>query len=224
MDYRIISIGTLSRHELWDEQGPTRSGHSTTTLIQSGSRKILVDPGLPGPALVARLGERAGITPDAVTDVFLTNFRPAHRRGLSSFGHADWLIAECERDMVGTHLIEALREERDEEAEALLQHEIELLKRCKVAPDRPADHVDLFPLPGFTPGTSGLILSHPSTTTLIAGDAVATSEHMLHGRVLKGAYDHELAAESFREALEIADIIVPGHDNVVTTPARGSLR
>lgn len=223
MDYRIISIGALSHHELWDEKGPVRSGHSTTTLITSGPRRILVDPGLPATAVVARLAERAGLTPDAVTDVFLTNFRPAHRRGLTAFEHANWIIAEHERDMVGNHLVEALREERDEEVASMLQGEIEILKRCKVAPDRPADHVDLFPLPGYTPGTCGLILSHPNTTTLIAGDTVATSEHMLQGRVLRGAYDHGLARDSFREVVEIADTIVPGHDNVIANPTRAAM-
>ena len=220
MDYRVISIGTLSQHELWEERGEARSGHSTTTLIECGPRRILVDPGLPAAAIAARLAERTGLTPESITDVFLTSFRPAHRRGLPAFEHADWLIAEREREMVGTHLVEALREEQDEEAEAVLRREIEILQRCKVAADRPADHVDLFPLPGFTPGGCGLILSHPHSTTLIAGDAVATSEHMFAGRVLRGGYDHTAAAESFQEAIEIADTIVPGHDNVTINPAR----
>ena len=221
MEYRVISIGTLSHHELWEERGPARTGHSTTTLVTSGAQRILVDPGLPGPAIAARLAERTGQTPDSVTDVFLTSFRPAHRRGLAAFPQANWLIAERERDMVGNHLVEHLREERDEEAAALLREDIAILQRCKVAPDRPAEHVDLFPLPGFTPGACGLSLSHPGTTTLIAGDAVATAEHLAQGRVLRGAYDHETAAESFREAVEIADTIVPGHDNVIANPARG---
>ena len=47
MDDRVISIGALSSHELWDEKGSLRTAHATTTLIRSGDRVILVDPGLP---------------------------------------------------------------------------------------------------------------------------------------------------------------------------------
>lgn len=75
-------------------------------------------------------------------------------------------------------------------------------------------------MPGYTPGTCGLLLVFPTTTVLIAGDAVATSEHMEQGRVLRGCFDTETAQESFIEAMQIADVIVPGHDNVVVNPTR----
>ena len=83
MDFRIISIGCLAAHPLWNERGAVRTGHATTTLITSGKRRILVDPGLPPQALSARLSERAGISPQDVTDVFLTSFAPDVRRGLA---------------------------------------------------------------------------------------------------------------------------------------------
>ncbi len=102
----------------------------------------------------------------------------------------------------------------------MLEAEIALLKKCKTAPDKLAPQVDLFPLPGYTPGTCGLLLAHATATTVIAGDAVATSEHLERGQVLKGAFDIEAAQESLVEVLEIADYIVPGHDNIVLNPAR----
>src|SRR5690554_414938 len=106
MDYRIISIGALAKHDLWGERAEARTSHATTTLIRSGDRTILVDPGLPAQIIAARLSERAGISPNEVTDVFLTCFRPAHRRGLSAFDHARWLIGQVERETVGRNLIE----------------------------------------------------------------------------------------------------------------------
>ncbi len=220
MDYRIISIGTLSRHELRPDKGSPRTAHATTTLIRSGDRVILVDPGLPAQAIAARLTERAGIEPSDITDVFLTNFRPAHRRGLAAFDKARWLISERERDMVGAMLIERFREANDDETRDVLQQEIALLKRFAPAPDRLAPHVDLFPLPGFSPGTCGLLLPQSQTTTLIAGDAVATVEHLEQGRVLPHCYDVEQARESLLEAVEIADFIIPGHDNLVVNQTR----
>jgi glyoxylase-like metal-dependent hydrolase (beta-lactamase superfamily II) len=87
--FDIISIGTLSRNRLWGESEAVRNAaQSTTTLIRSGKRNYLVDPGLPGAALAPRLFERTGLRPEQVDTVFLTNFRPAHRAGLGLFSHA----------------------------------------------------------------------------------------------------------------------------------------
>ncbi|GAB4108603.1 MAG: hypothetical protein Kow00105_16060 [Phycisphaeraceae bacterium] len=220
MDYRIISIGALSVHELWQRQGAARTAHATTTLVRSGGRTILVDPGLPPQVVAARLAERAGLQPDDVTDVFLTCFRPAHRWGITAFPDARWLISETERESIGVALIDRLKHEEDEQAREMIEQDIAILKKCQPAPDKLAPQVDLFPCPGFTPGCCGLLLSHANATTLIAGDAVATAEHLEQGRVLRGAYDVKQAQESFLEAVEIADVIVPGHDNLLLNPTR----
>ena len=222
MDYRIISIGALSINDLWDKQGPARTAHATTTLIRSGKQNILVDPALPGQVIVPRLAERSGLSPNDITDVFLTNFRPSHRYGLAAFPDANWYISETEREVVGRELLARYeQEEGDEEVRALLKAEIAILQKCKAAPDTLADHVDLFPSYGFTPGTCGLLLSHNRSTTVIAGDAAPTIEHIEHGRVLKGCFDIEQAQASLKEILEVADEIVPGHDNAIVNPMRG---
>jgi len=223
MDFRIISIGALSANEFWPSQGALRSAHATTTLVVSGGHKILVDPALPAQVLTARLTERSGLVPSDITDVFLTCFRPAHRMGLRAFDDARWLISQAEREAVGGQLVARFEQEDEGEVKDYLSSEIALLKRFEEAPDKLAANVDLFPVTGFTPGTCGLLLSQPNTTTLIAGDAVATTEHLQHGRVLKGAVDIEQAQESMREVIEIADVIVPGHDNVVTNATRRML-
>ena len=220
MDFRVISIGSVSSHELWNERETVRAAHATTTLVRSDDRVILVDPGLPEQVLVARLHERSGLDPSSITDIFLTNFRPAHRRGISAFPKAQWLISETERQTVGAFLTQNLQQNPQPEAQAVLEQELAVLKQCRPAPDRLASQVDLFPLPGFSPGTCGLLLSHLHATTLIAGDAVATSEHLEQGRLLKGCFDAEKARESFLEAVEIADALIPGHDNLLQNPGR----
>jgi glyoxylase-like metal-dependent hydrolase (beta-lactamase superfamily II) len=220
MDYRVISIGTLSRNPFWKETGGLRSPHATTTLIRAGQRVILVDPGLPAPVVAARLNERSGLTPAAVTDVFLTCFRPAHRMGLTGFMHAQWWINQAERESVGPGLIQLLDRDLDDDDRRRVEQDIALLKRCEAAPDVLAEGVDLFPLPGYTPGTCGLLLPLPQATVLIAGDAVATAEHLERGQALTGGADVEQAAESLREAIEIADWIIPGHDNLTPNLTR----
>ena len=217
--FDIISIGTLSRNRIWGESEAARTSHATTTLIRAGKRTILVDPGLPAAALNARLNERAGLRPEQVDTVFLTNFRPAHRAGLGLFPRAKVFIHEVEQQAMRQHLERLIEGAPEDDIDRkLLRQELELLNRLTPADDKFADAVDLFPLPGYTPGTCGLLIKLPTTTVMLAGDAVPTQDHFLAGQVLPDAYDIEAAQESMREVYEIAELVIPGHDNVFLNP------
>jgi len=223
LDYRVISIGTLASHPLWNERGEVRTAHATTTLIRGGDRCILVDPSLPGEILEARLRERCGFGAERITHVFLTSFRPDLRRGLRVFDEATWWLAEAEREAVGRSLLAGFEQARDEgepEHAEMLREEIALLRRFEPAPDHLADRVDLFPLPGRTPGSAGLLLPLPRFTLLICGDAIPTIEHLEKGQVLADCFSLEQARESFAEAVEIADLLILGRDNLVVNPTR----
>jgi glyoxylase-like metal-dependent hydrolase (beta-lactamase superfamily II) len=213
----IISIGTLSRNRLWNETEALRTPHATTSLIRAGKRNILVDPGLPAPALAARLYERTGIQPNQIDTIFLTNFRLAHRAGLSLFQNARTLIHEIEQQAT-RQALERLREQGEPEDRENIDAELLILNATEPAEDELASEVDLFPLFGYTPGTCGLLVSLPTTTILIAGDAVPTQDHFLAGQVLPDTFDINAAQESMREVYEIADLIVPGHDNLFLNP------
>lgn len=229
----IVSIGTLGRNRIWGEKTPVRTPHATTTLIRASvegsaagerERRILVDPGLPGPALEARLFERTGLRADDIDVVFLTSFRPAHRAGLAAFAGAKWLIHEAEQSAVERHLTEMVERADDDEVRSTVGAELALLERVAVAEeDRLVPNVDLFPLPGYTPGLCGLLVAEPAQTTLIAGDAVPSRDHLLAAQVLPDAYDTEAAGEALREVYEIADLIVPGHDNWFLNPRSAGL-
>jgi glyoxylase-like metal-dependent hydrolase (beta-lactamase superfamily II) len=217
--FDIISIGTLSRNRLWGETEAVRTAHATCTLIRSGKRSILVDPGLPGPAMAARLYERTGLTPEKVDTVFLTNFRPAHRAALGIFAKAKVLIHEVEQQATRQHLERLMADAPEDDIDrGYLKQELKLLDSLTVAEDWVAEQLDLFPLPGYTPGTCGLLIKLPTTSVLLAGDAVATQDHFLAGQVLPDSYDIEGAQDSLREVYEIADLIIPGHDNVFVNP------
>lgn len=205
----IISIGTLSRNLLWNESAPRRTPHATTSLIRSGKRNIVVDPGLPAPALQARFNERIGGKIEEITDVFLTHVGNDSIAGLELLEHAKWWCSEAEREILQMHL------ER-ESADAKVMRE--LLRRLNVAPDKLAPAIDLFPLPGYTAGTCGLLISAPLSTTLIAGPAVASLDHFLAGQVLQDVKHLDKAKESLTEVYEIADLIVPGYDNYFANP------
>jgi glyoxylase-like metal-dependent hydrolase (beta-lactamase superfamily II) len=215
----IISIGTLSGNRLWNETQPIRTPHATTTLIRSGQQHILIDPGLPPAILAARLHERTGLRPEDIDTLFLTCFRPAHRAGVAAFPRARILIHAAEQLAIREHLENLLDRARENQIDpAIIQQELKLLNACRPADDRTAPHVDLFPLPGYTPGTCGLLVSLPTLTTLIAGDAVPTAEHFLAGQLLPDTWNRAQAQQSLQEVYEIADLIIPGHDNLFLNP------
>jgi glyoxylase-like metal-dependent hydrolase (beta-lactamase superfamily II) len=215
----IISIGTLSRNRIWNETEVVRTAHATTSLIRASSRLILVDPGLPAMALGARLHERTGLHPDRIDTVFLTNFRLAHRGGLALFPKAKVLMHETEQLSARRDLENLLRQAPEDDYDRRqFESDLRLLDSIEPAEDHLESGVDLFPLFGYTPGTCGLLISAPTTTLLIAGDAVPTLDHFLAGQVLPDSADIAAAQESMREAYEIADLIVPGHDNLLLNP------
>ena len=217
-DFRVISIGTMAANPHWGERGAVRPPHATTSLIVSGKARVLVDPSLPPQVLIPKLHERSGLGPDDITHVFLTCLNPIHRRGLLAFERATWLVGERERESIGVQLIESIKEAHaagDEDLVKTLGQEVAIVQRTVAADDRIAPGVDLFPLHGATPGLTGLLLPRPASTTLIAGDAIATAEHLAAGQVVSPCFDLEAARESFKEAIEIADWIVCGRDNLI---------
>jgi glyoxylase-like metal-dependent hydrolase (beta-lactamase superfamily II) len=213
--YDVISIGCLSRNRLWGEKEPVRAAHATTTLIRDKGLTLLVDPSLPAELLRRLLNDRAGLTPERVDTVFLTTFRPIHRRGLPLFDHATWLMSAAEIEAVREHL-EETRERGGDDAEVrrIVDEELAVLKRVQPAPDKLSPQVDLFPAPGASAGSAALLLVPPGRTVAVAGDAVLTREHYEQGQVFDRSFDAQRAQESFVELAEIADVVVPGHDNV----------
>ena len=224
MQVRIISIGALAANPLWGERSPVRTGHATTTLITTGTARILVDPGLPTQALAARLGERVNMRLADITHVFLTQFHPDCRRAIEAFDGAEWLIAEQERETTGVHLAHKAKHltQTGDQGDLLevLKRDLAILQRCRPAPDHLAENVDLFPLPGVTPGLCGLLVSQPRHTTLICGDAIPTQEFLEQGKAPPFSIDVTQAGESFQEAVEIADLLVLGRDNIVVNPTK----
>lgn len=219
----VISIGALAANPIWDERAPVRTGHATTTLITSGNRKILVDPGLPGQILAAKLGERANLSVADITDVVLTSFKPEMRRGLDAFPSAAWWIGAEEREGIGVPMIAQLQraeEAGDAELAGVFRRDIAILQRCQPMPTTLAPGVDCFPMPGVTPGSIGVLVLQQGATILIAGDGVATRAHAEQGKVLPNSVDFEAARASFAEAMEIADQIIPGRDNLMLVPDR----
>jgi len=217
VEYSVISIGTLSRNRLWGESVAIRTAHATTTAVWDEHRLILVDPSLPAAAMGPVFNERTGKTLSAVTDVFCTTLRPVHRRSIRALTHANWWVHEAElesyRDKL-KDLLDAAERAESEDVDAL-DEDLKLLDRFRPAPQRFGEQVHLYPLAGPTAGSAGLLLTPATTTIVIAGDAALTEQHVLRGQVWEGCADAQAAMGSLQDIVELADIIVPGHDNVI---------
>ncbi len=221
--FDVVSIGALARNRFWGEDKPVRTEHATTTLVRDGDATVLVDPSVSANVLEPRLSERTGLKPAQVQLVFLTTWQPIHRRALHLFDHAEWLIWQQEKDAVLKHLDKLLDDPKTKgtPAERLIQDERALLQRCKPAPEKLTPSIHLYPAPGVTPGSAGLLLAAPLSTVVIAGDAVISREYLERGQVYEEAYNEAEAAESLMDIVQVADQIVPGHDNLVVPGGRG---
>ena len=222
MTYDVVSIGCLSRNRFWNEPDAVRVAHATTILLREDNQCILVDPSLPEEVLAHRLNERVGLRPEDVDCVMLTSFSPVHRRGLRLFSKADWLIGTVEIQAVRAHLtqIAEAAQQAGGAPDELVADELALLDRVKPAPDKLTRSVHLFPSPGPTTGHCSLLLTLATTTLVVAGDAIATRDYYDHGRVFEHCHHVEQARESFAELAELADQIIPGHDNLFVPMSR----
>jgi len=222
VEYCVVSIGALSHNRLWGESAPLRTAHATTTYVVSGRKRILVDPSLPEVALAARLNERTGKRLADVTDVFCTTLRPVHRRSIEAIPKANWWVSDLELKSYSRHL-EGMLQSADRlsaEDASLAEDDLKLLESFKPAPDKFTEQVCLFPTPGPSVGAAGLLLTPTETTIAIAGDAALTVGHVEAGQVWQGCSDTAAAMGSLMELLEIADILVTGHGNLMATPRR----
>jgi hypothetical protein len=222
VEYRIISIGTPANHLLWREAVSVRTQHATTTLIEDGARRILVDPSLPAQALEARFFERTGQKLDSVTDVFCTTLRPDARRALPALQHARWWCSETELQWYSRELL-AMRESAERlggaDAEGV-DEDLALTKKFHPAPEKFTEQVGVYPLFGATVGCTGLLLTPATTTVVVAGPAAVTREHVEKGMIWDHCADKDQAMESLQDLLELADVIVPGFDNLILSPRR----
>ena len=224
VDFSVVSIGTVSSNAFWNEPPGVRTPHATTTLVRDGDRLILVDPSLPASGLVNRLFERTGLKSEAITDIFCTTLRPTHRRAIEAFPKAAWLAPEAELAAYRSHLESLADSSRrlEGEAQAAVRADLALMQRFAPAPEKLTPQVHLFPLPGPSVGSAGLLLAGARLTVMVAGDAALTADHVLAMRVWEGCADIEAAMASLTEIVEIADLIVCGHDNYMLGPTRWS--
>ena len=111
---------------------------------------------------------------------------------------------------------------QDQSPDELIAKERALLARVQPAPDDLAEGIDLYPLPGYTPGQCGLLISEPTRTTIGRRRRRPHRRPLFRRPGLPRLLEPRTSAkESLAEMYEIADLIIPGHDNLFLTPRVG---
>ena len=203
----VLTIGHLSRNPFWgeDDDVPRRPPLCTSALVRAGDAVVLVDPPLPPGEMPALLDRRAGLRTGDVTHVFLTHFHREHRAGIEAFPGALWQMSDAEwvyRD----RRLAADAPERD------------LLRRIQTVRAEGSENWPLLHtvhLPGHTPGLSGLLFDdRDGWRVVIASDAVVTRDFFDVTEGCSTSDDRDQARATIERLHGLADIILPGHDNV----------
>ncbi|MDX9754857.1 MAG: MBL fold metallo-hydrolase [bacterium] len=199
-EWKIITIGGLRQNDYWDEHSPMREQTCTTSLITTEAHRILVDPGSPDDFLRHALDQRTGLRPEAVDVVFLTHFHPNHRGGISLFPQAHWLMAREEIRWWKAH------PNLPPQARDILDHMVPI-------EDYPLPHVETIATPGHTHGLTSLTFETREGIVAVVGDTILTFDHYDTCDPSAHPENEWEARRSIERIAQIADIIVPGHDN-----------
>ncbi len=189
-------------------------GWCSVTLLRSSGRVMLVDTGSYGDRalLLGRLQEEA-IAPEDVDDVFLTHFHYDHVLNFDLFKNAVFHLSATEISYVTNN---GYKSANDPYIPAVIYP----LLAPQVKPF--SGEVEIWPglrtlpLPGHTPGMTGLLLEQDRV--LIAGDGIKNAWEFLQQQAPPAFADGKEALRSYSRAADVARIIVPGHDNPFRLP------
>lgn len=194
-------------------------GWSSVTLVQSSEQNILVDTGSYGDRqqLVKALG-RAGLSPDAIDAVVLTHFHYDHVLNYDLFNKARFFISKSELTYVtsGDYLTAS-----DPYVPAVVFPLIESRLTVFTGEEELFPGIRTIPLPGHTPGQSGLLLEKEGV--LIAGDGIKSGFDFVKNLPPPLFAPGKDALACYRYAEKIARIIIPGHDQPFSLPVVGKL-
>ena len=174
----------------------------TTTLVQSGGTRILVDPGMYDDVLIAALADR-DLSADDIDVAFITHFHGDHYESLRVLPKAEWLIASRELNAWSGGRVRG--------------DALEIFDRLHPAPERLADGVKLFATPGHTVGHTGVLLAKEFEIAAIVGDAVFTGDYLRNREPSPNAVDWNVALRTIDLIAEVADVVIPGHSGPFRT-------
>ncbi len=194
-------------------------GWCSVTLVRMEGKIILVDTGSYGDRklLLTRLRE-VQIHPDEVDDVFLTHFHFDHVLNFDLFKNAVFHLSEKEIHYVTSG---KCQEVGDPYVPVVIYRLLEPQIKPFSGEVAILPGLRSLPLPGHTPGMTGLLLE--KDRVLIAGDGIKNAREFLNRQAPPTFAGDEDALRSYCRAAEEALIIVPGHDNPFRLPIHGEV-
>ncbi len=178
----ILAVGNLER----DDDGNILQAHSTSTLIRSGDRLIVVDTSSKylRPALKNSFRE-LGVFMKDVDTVILTHSHSDHIENLDLFPNAKVYLHAGGEEVPFKH--------------ETVTEDIEI-----------AEGVKLVHTPGHTPDSMSVFVK-ADRNYAVAGDAVPLEDNIRKKVPPRLNYDPDLAMQSIKSIVRFADVIVPGH-------------
>ena len=188
----IIKPGILVRNNL----GLILQASSTVTLVSHDNLNIVIDTGIVGEANKIRDG--------------LSNF------GLST-GDIDLIInTHLHGDHIGNNALFINAE--------FIAHKNELpakLKNVKIISGEYVinKNIKLIETPGHTPGCISVVVDHPEENRIyvMAGDALPIKDNYVQWVPPGINYNPKIALASMQKIVDLADFIIPGHDDLFST-------
>lgn len=194
----IITIGNLGRNRYWGESEEIshRDTICTSTLISGEGFRMLVDPSIADATKMANeLNRRTGLKPTDITTVFLTHEHPDHFFGIENFTGAKWIAAP--------------------QVAEIINKSGKLSRKVEGCSEILFDTVKVFPTPGHTLAHHSLVFDCNGLRIVIAADSVMTKDFFRDKMGYFRSVDLKLSTETINKIIDIADIIVPGHDNYI---------
>jgi N-acyl homoserine lactone hydrolase len=189
------------------------AGFCTVTLVEgvdaNGEHKrLLFDPAHVGRRVVLYDAlARRGLGPRDIDAVVLSHSHWDHIQNIDVFSHAPILIHPYERRYsLEPHV-------NDWATPAWTGAILERQKLAEISEgDQLLQGVRVMDMPGHTPGGIGLAVETADGLTVITGDALHHAKLVAIGENPLVFWDRKAAADSIARIVEVADVIVPGHD------------
>ena len=197
--WTVLNIGQFSRNRYWGESDDQsyRGAICTSTVLSHDGKHIIVDPGFESDQMAELLDARTGLTPKDISAIYITHSHADHFMGLERFIGATFYTAPEDYEHVKKQFAD----------------KPELARKIYPAPENMLPGLKLLPLPGHTLGLCGLLFEAAEGRVAITGDAVMTRDFYRDARGYYNSADFEMSAKSIQKLYEVADIVIPGHDN-----------
>lgn len=141
------------------------------------------------------INRRTGLLPSDITHCFSTHAHFDHQIGLNYFPDAQWLAAVPVAEELRTSTFIKGR-------------------RVQGVSDEFLPGIMAIPLPGHTDNLHGLAFHYNGLKIVVSADAVMTRNHFVNNTCMFEQNTRQ-AAQTIRFLKETADLIIPGHDNVI---------